>query len=408
MSHQDHTHTMPDGTVTGLQIIDPMNGDLHWHLVGEVRTEGSKPFGPEHTHVLDGAETSLQELKSTNTDIETKTFGHQKLECKEEVRNGVKVGIIAGYLATWDLDRGAWGVKDRFERGAFLESIADHQAKGRPARFKDHHERIVGGFPADTLKEDEIGLFGRGEVNLEVQQGREAFSLAKQGVLSDFSVGFSSLSDTEITEDEQRIRVITKATLWEGSIVGEPMNPKAKITEVKSVVPFQDLKMAERDTAWDGAKAAANISSVNISNPAERKKAFLWSDDKKSQLQIADVIDGNLVAIPKAIFMAASAIENGSTSIPESDQGEVKKNIEGYYEKMGLPSPFGEKKSFSVELTTRNIEKAMKCYGFSKSIAKSIASQVKVDKSDDDTQNDGSQVILKGLKSLMDTLKSPA
>lgn len=161
-------------------------------------------------------------------DIETKQFNGRVIETKEESRNGVKVGLIFGYIATWDVDR--WD--DQFVKGCFLDSIKEHKSKNRQIRFKDHHRRTVGGYPIDTVKEDERGLFGIAEVNLEVQQGHEAFSLAKQGVLTDKSIGFSAI-DWEIKDD---IRIISKAIVWEGSIVDEPMNEQANITEVKNAI----------------------------------------------------------------------------------------------------------------------------------------------------------------------------
>ncbi len=161
-------------------------------------------------------------------DIETKQFSGNIVETKEEVRNGVKVGLISGYIATWDIDR--WN--DQFVKGCFIDSIKEHKAKKRQIRFKDHHGRTVGGYPIEGVKEDERGLFGTAEVNLEVQQGREVFSLAKQGVLVDKSIGFSAI-DWEIKDD---IRIISKAIVWEGSIVDEPMNEKANITEVKNAI----------------------------------------------------------------------------------------------------------------------------------------------------------------------------
>lgn len=166
--------------------------------------------------------------------MEIKYIGGKIKEVKEVHRDGVLIGIIEGYIATWDIDRGDFfGIRDQFKRGAFLDSIKEHKKKNRQIRFKDHHGRTVGGFPIDLVKEDERGLFAVGEINLEVQQGREAYSLAKQGVLTDFSIGFSI---EESTLDEQTdLRTIEKAIVWEGSIVDEPMNPFANITDVKTL-----------------------------------------------------------------------------------------------------------------------------------------------------------------------------
>lgn len=171
--------------------------------------------------------------------IETKIIGGTVVEVKQDERNGVPVGIIEGYIATWDVDRGDfWGIKDQFVRGAFADSILEHKGRNRQVRLKDHHRRTVGGFPIDTVREDAKGLFGVGEVNLKVQQGSDLHSLSKQGVLTDFSIGFSV--DESSLDEQNDLRTITKATIWEGSVVDEPMNPFANITDVKSLFKEDD------------------------------------------------------------------------------------------------------------------------------------------------------------------------
>ena len=214
-------------------------------------------------------------MKKKKDNKEFKIVGGQVTECKQETRDGVNIGIIEGYIATWDVDRGDWmGVKDQFKKGAFVESILDHIRRRRMIRMKDHHGRTVGGFPIEFVKEDERGLFGVAEVNLDVQQGLEAYMLAKQGVLTDFSIGFS-VQEFEMEDD---IRTITKAIVWEGSIVDEPMNPHANVTQVKNedgdmkVYNTEDIKdWTKRDVEkalHEGAQfsknAAKAIFSLNI------------------------------------------------------------------------------------------------------------------------------------------------
>ena len=146
---------------------------------------------------------------------------------RSEDGSEVTVGIVEGYLATWDIDRSG----DQFVKGAFSESVRELQSRGRPLRLKRNHNQLIGGFPASSLREDNTGLFGRAEINLEGELGREAYSLALQGVLSDFSVGVSmNLSDMR-TQGE--VRQILKATVWECSLVDEPMNPAAVATMVR-------------------------------------------------------------------------------------------------------------------------------------------------------------------------------
>jgi len=337
---------------------------------------------------------------------ETKQIGGNVVEIKEVERNGVKIGVIKGHIATWDIDRGL----DRFVPGAFKESLERHRRDNRQIRLKDHHGRTVGGFPIETVVEDEKGLFGVGEINLEVQQGREAFSLAKQGVLSDFSIGFSSIEDAL----ENGIRVIRKAEVWEGSVVDEPMNPAAKITEVKAVVPFQDLPLASRDRAWDSDSAIARVREFTDSTEtpsADYRRAFVWFDRENRnefgayKLPIADVIDGKLTAIPRGIFAAAAALQGarGGVDIPDADRPRVIRHVERYYAKMGIDSPFGsDEKQYFVsddvkEWTKRDLEKFLRgTEMMSKSAAKTLAGKMTAEA--DDSQNKELMDLLSELK----------
>lgn len=346
--------------------------------------------------------------------IEIKLLGGVVVEAKQEDRNGVPVGVVEGYIATWDLDRGdMFGIRDQFKKGAFVESILEHIQKRRPIRLKDHHGRTVGGFPMEFVKEDERGLFGVGEINLEVQQGREAFALAKQGVLSDFSIGFS-VDEFDMDRD---VRTITKATIWEGSIVDEPMNPAANITQVKSVVPFQDLPLADRDLPWDASAAVQRAREATGSEDAPSdtyKNYFLWYDREHAdtfgayKLPIADVIDGSTQAVPRGIFAAAAAMRGarGGVAIPEGDRPGVIAHIERYYDKMDMESPFAEELSFYgveeiKEWTERDVEKALRsgCQ-LSKSAAKALISQIRAKAMEPDPEVKGFDDLLNELKEL--------
>ena len=81
-----------------------------------------------------------------------------------------------------------------------------------------------------------------------------------------------------------------------------------------SVVAFQDLAMADREREWDGDAANKRVrmwAGVDDEPNAKYRKAFVWFDgDSKDQftaykLQIADVIDGRLRAVPRGVMAAA-------------------------------------------------------------------------------------------------------
>lgn len=322
--------------------------------------------------------------------LETKNIGGHIVECKNsDTRNGEDIGIIEGHIAAWSPDQGGrFGVPDVFHKGTFLKSLAEHKSRGnRPIRLKDNHGRTIGGFPIDTVHEDDIGLFGIGEINLTSRQGREAFSLARQGVLTDFSIGFTAIRE-KLSSSR---RDIFEAIVWEGSISDEPINRDAQITEVKASVPFQDLPLAARMAPWSSDAAKSRVKDFTESKIApsdEYKNAFVWLDEDRIErfdgykLQIADVEDGNLIAIPRAIFKAAIEVKNKSAGLPEDDRTGVINHLERYYAKMGLVSPFteDEKSFFGVNevktFTVRDLERALRDSGaFSREASQFVASR---------------------------------
>lgn len=251
--------------------------------------------------------------------VETKYLGGRVLEVKEESRNGEPVGIVEGYIATWDIDRGGYSFRDQFVKGCFAESIREYRRDKRQIRFKDHHGRTIGGFPIDSVKEDSRGLFGRGEINLNVQQGREAYALAKQGVLVDFSIGFQV--DEGGASTGNGLRKITKAIIWEGSIVDEPMNPKANVTDVKQIEgdtmhddkdqkTFLGFPLVD-DDAWNSVEAMKRIAEFTDDGTKELsgkyKSCFLGFDpatDDNCKTVFADVKNGEIVAVYEGVKTA--------------------------------------------------------------------------------------------------------
>ena len=112
-------------------------------------------------------------MTEINLPMETKYLSGRVIEVKQATRNGVEVGIIEGYIATWDADTGGiFGMPDRFVQGAFANSLQEHRERNnRQIRLRDHHGRTVGGFPIDSAFEDDIGLRASGEINLETRHG---------------------------------------------------------------------------------------------------------------------------------------------------------------------------------------------------------------------------------------------
>lgn len=334
-----------------------------------------------------------------------KSCKFKQTDTKENVRNGVPVGIIEGLASTYEQDRG----DDIIVPGAFASTLNRHAAEGRPVRMLLQHQNgeLIGGFPIEYAKETPDGLFVRGEINLEVQRGREAYALAKQDVLTDMSIGFSIPSRDSVDyvrEGDRVIRMIKEVELWEISLVSEPMNPGAKVVSVKSATPFADLPVCDRSRSWDSAAAIQRVRSATGSEEAPSDKyadAFLWYDPEESdsfgayKLPVADVVEGELCVVPRAVFSAAAAMlgARGGVDIPEADRDEVIANIERYYQKLGLESPFNREKGLDSTLceaceSLRDAEELLRALGLSSEGRKILISRIKSSSTRDELGED--------------------
>jgi HK97 family phage prohead protease len=334
--------------------------------------------------------------------MEVKQLGGHVVDRKEVTRDTpagpVRLGVIEVLIATWDIDTGGkYGIPDRFERGAFAESIEEHRSRDRrQVRLKDQHGRTMGGFPIETVSETEAGLFAVGEINLGRQDGRESWELIKQGVLVDMSVGFSALRD-DIVEG---VRVISKATLWEGSVVDEPANRGATILGFKST-PFVDLPIAPIDHPWDEVAARSRVDGYVDLGGFELKSAFVQeknATDEAFDLQIADVVDGKLTAVPAALKKAADQL------LDRDGTSELVEHLERYFAKMGVPSPFPDhqRKFYAAaevrEWKAADVERALASgVRFSKGAAKVLASRL--------TKGDGPRYDAKAIGRILHNLE---
>lgn len=298
-------------------------------------------------------------LQKSNAEMEYKQIS---FEIKSTESSNVSIisgeagnfGIIKGYASTYgNVDR----YNDVILPGAFKESLQRHKRAKRPIRMNYQHRTLIGGFPIELARDDDKGLYLVGEINRNVPEGDAAYVLAKQGVLSDLSIGFNIISANR--DDKKDIREINKAELWEASPVSEPANPDANFEAkgIKGATSFKDLPLADRGMAWSKSEALKRVREKTGSTEkpsASYRNAFFWFDSGNAdnfgayKLPFVDVVNGQLKAVPRGIFAAAAAMRGarGGVDIPAADKGRVTAHINKYYNKMGLTSPL---KSKSIE-----------------------------------------------------------
>jgi hypothetical protein len=118
-----------------------------------------------------------------------------------------------------------------------------------------------------------------------------------------------------------------------------------------AVTTFQDLPLADRDRAWDGATAEKRVRSwagAEDEPNAKYRDAHVWYDAERKdnftayKLLIADVVDGRLQVVPRGLMAAGNVMQGGrgGVDLPEGDVARVKGHLARYYEKLGEEPPW--------------------------------------------------------------------
>jgi HK97 family phage prohead protease len=159
--------------------------------------------------------------------------GAQGLKYREvefDVKEVAKDGFFAGYGSVF-------GVVDSYREivapGAFAESLAQRQAKGRklPILWQHRTGEPMGVY--EKVQEDKVGLYleGRLLVN-DVARAKEAHALMKVGAVTGLSIGYFVTDDS--WNEKEGIRTLKAVDLQEVSVVTFPANDEARVEVVKT------------------------------------------------------------------------------------------------------------------------------------------------------------------------------
>jgi len=118
-----------------------------------------------------------------------------------------------------------------------------------------------------------------------------------------------------------------------------------------TVTRYADLPLADRARSWDGAAAEKRVrtwADAQEQPNAAYRSAHVWYDGRRAnrftsyKLLIADVVDGQLTAVPRGVMAAGNIMEGarGGIDLPHSDIGRVRSHLAKYYRKMGEEPPW--------------------------------------------------------------------
>lgn len=318
------------------------------------------------------------------------------LDVKQVDSSGEKYFTFEGLLAAYgNVDHD----NDMIEKGAFADWLTESKAAGQisvPVFWSHSSAEPIGVFPTKEIKETDEGLWVKGILpKADSFVSGRVIPQMEVGSVRKMSIGYK-VRDFEY---KGSVRHLKNIALWEGSLVALPANDNAKVTGFKSVTPFSNLPMADRQRPWDSEAAIGRVrqwagvtGAGDLEDPDVQKRyrqAFLWYDGRNADLMgayklpFADIIDGQLTAVPRAIFAAAGAMRGarGGVDLAYEERPAVIYNIEQYYEKLGLESPFGEKNFRLDDLAAvdeRNLEKILKTGArFTGKLALTVISAIK-------------------------------
>ena len=117
------------------------------------------------------------------------------------------------------------------------------------------------------------------------------------------------------------------------------------------VTRYSNLPLADRSHRWNGAAAEIRVrrwAGADDTPKAKYRRAHLWYEADKGdeftahKLLIADVIEGQLRAVPRGITAAAAVIDGarGGLNVPGSDRPRLRRHLARYYTQMGEQPPW--------------------------------------------------------------------
>ncbi|AIL12719.1 hypothetical protein IM40_02975 [Candidatus Paracaedimonas acanthamoebae] len=163
-----------------------------------------------------------------------------KISYPIEVKFLAEEGVFEGYASVFEHldDHG-----DRVLKGAFIDSLQQWWQSGQAPKMLWQHDPSQPIGVWESLEEDGYGLRVKGRLLLDIQRGREAYTLMKAGVLDSLSIGYRVLEARPSHKSGERL--LSKLELHEISLVTFPANNRAKITQVKNLFS-QDVDVIQR------------------------------------------------------------------------------------------------------------------------------------------------------------------
>ena len=154
--------------------------------------------------------------------------------------------------------------------GAFAKSIGKKGARAVKMLYQHRADEPIGVF--DEIIEDARGLKVKGRLAMGTQRGREVYELMKMGAIDGLSIGYRVDPKGYDYDDKQKRRYLKSVDLMEISAVTFPMNPKARVSQVKTEKTVREWEEMLRD-AGGLSRNEAKVAASAVAKALDQRDA---------------------------------------------------------------------------------------------------------------------------------------
>lgn len=237
-----------------------------------------------------------------------------------------------------------WG--EVFFRGTFAQSIkaiASGRVKITDGHFDNRASAVVGRVLEASEQDD--GLHFLGTIS-EVQKAQDVKKLLLEKNVDELSIEFRAINERMVPKEGYSQRQVLEADWCGLAILPYSAQGRPAITEVRSALPFHSLPLAPADTPWDVMAARERVRawarSGDLLKPEEQRsenlalfgRAFALSEARGTldgyDLQIADVVNGKLMVVPRAVLAASEKLLRARREFGPAVVAEVMEHLDQY------------------------------------------------------------------------------
>jgi len=220
------------------------------------------------------------------------------------------------------------------------------------------HAGAIGVGNIDRVWIDGSDLWGEGRFDLADPSAQEVIRKVENGFVRHIS------ADIEPGTGKLMAATIVDIPAFETAEIKQINIPRTVPSDDSELVAFafrvvgdMDLPFTDRNREWDASAAVGRVlawAGGDEFDVNKFRRAFLYQDEDEDprtrgayKLPFADVVGGELRAVPRAIFAIAGGRGVNASDIPESDKETIRRRVSAQYRRMAdffgdpsLVSPF--------------------------------------------------------------------